>query len=412
MPTDTLAIVACLIASAFFSGSETALTSLPLTRLEALRERCGNLTRRGLDLWAHDPRRLLITILTGNNLVNVLASALATRISYRLTASSGLASVVGIMTLVILVFGEITPKSVAQVHSESVSRAVAGPLYLFDLVMTPVTLLFGLLANVLTRTTRPTAPVTEQDLLFMLRLAHHHAQLPGDTRNMIESLLRFNTTVAREIMVPRPLVRTVDRSWPLDEVRRTIKASGHSRFPVINGNPDAIVGVLHAKALLGLDPGDDWTPLVRTPIFVPETKSLPKLLQDFRRTRQHMAIVLDEFGGFAGVITLEDALEMVVGEIEDEFDTNRSDGVTAVEGGWVVPGHLSLRRLEPLLKRSLQHLEDADSVGGLVAALRESEDQTTVTWDDLQFDVIAQENGRPTSVRVTPGALKARKPNG
>ncbi len=402
MPVDTLAIVACLIGSAFFSGSETALTSLPLTRLEALRERSGHLTRRGLDRWAHNPRRLLITILIGNNLVNVLASALATRISYRLTASSGLASVVGIMTLVILVFGEITPKSLAQVHSEGVSHAVAGPLYLVDLLMTPITWLFGLLMNLLTRTRRPKAPVTEQDLLFMLRLAHHHAQLPGDTRNMIESLLRFNTTIAREIMVPRPLVHTIDRSWPLEKVRLTIEESGHSRFPVIDGSPDAIVGVLHAKALLNLAADEPWTRLVRKPVFVPETKILPKLLQDFRRSRQHLAIVLDEFGGFAGVITLEDALEMVVGEIEDEFDRGRSDTVTPVEDGWIVPGHLSLRRLEPLLKRTLEHIEDADSVGGLVATLRQANDQTVVTWDGLRFEVLDEEEGRPTSVRVTP----------
>ncbi len=401
MTGDALAIVACLAGSAFFSGSETALTSLPLTRLEALRERCGHFTRHGLDRWAHDPRRLLITILIGNNLVNVMASALATKISYRMTASSGLASVVGIMTLVILVFGEITPKSIAQVHAEWMSRAVAGPLYLFDLLLGPVTWLFGLLMNVLTRTRRPQVPVTEQDLLFMLRMAHHHAQLPGDTKNMIESLLRFNTTVAREIMVPRPLVHTVDQHWPIDEIRRAIMASGHSRFPVIDGSPDAIVGILHAKALLGLERGQRWTDFIRKPIFVPETKTLPKLLQDFRRARQHLAIVLDEFGGFAGVITLEDALEMVVGEIEDEFDTGRSDAVRAVAGGWVVPGHLSLRRLEPLLERTLEHIEGVDSVGGLIATLRERDDQSIVTWDGLRFEVLEHKQGRPTSVRIT-----------
>ena len=402
MSTDVAAVVLCLIGSAAFSGSETAFTSLPLTRLEALRERSGRLTRRGLNRWADNPQRLLITILVGNNLVNVLASVLATRISYRLTASTGLASVVGIMTLVILVFGEITPKAVAQSHAEWVSRHVAAPLYLLDLMLRPLTWVLGLLARLLTRGNRAAVPVTEEDLLFMLRLAHHHAQLPADARNMIEAVLRFNDSVAREVMVPRPLVHTVDRSWTADRLRDTVTASGYSRFPVVDGAPDAIVGILHAKRLLGLGPDEPWKQLIATPLFIPETRTLPELLQDFRRTGQHLAIVLDEFGGFSGVVSLEDALEIVVGEIEDEFDRRRADGVTAVEGGWVVPGHLSLRRLEPLLRRNLEQPEEVDSVGGLVAALRETPDQTSVTWDGLHLDVLDEADGRPTSVRVRP----------
>ncbi len=402
MSTDVGAIILCLLGSAFFSASETALTSLPLTRLEALRERSGRLTRRGLDRWAAAPRRLLITILVGNNLVNVLASALATKISYRLTASSSLASVVGIMTLVILIFGEITPKSVAQVHAAGISRRVAAPLYLLDIVLYPITWALGLLAGLLTRREGPPVPVTEQDLLFMLRLAHHHAQLPGNARDMIESVLRFNDTIAREIMVPRPLVHTVDRSWSLERVRETVRASGYSRYPVIDGSPDAVVGILHAKLLLGLDPVRPWQALIAEPVFIPETRPLPALLQDFRRTGQHLAIVLDEFGGVAGVVSLEDALEMVVGEIEDEFDLRRADGIVAVEGGWIVPGHLSLRRLEPLLRRSLEQPEDVDSVGGLVAGLRAAPGQRVVTWDGLHLEILEEDDGRPVRIRVSP----------
>jgi len=398
--TDIAAIVLCLLGSAFFSASETALTSLPHTRLEALRERSGHLTRRGLDRWAEAPAELLITILIGNNLVNVLASAIATTIAYRVTSHSGLASVVGIMTLVILVFGEITPKSLAQIHAEWLSARVAAPLWALDVVLRPLTWVLGSLARLFSDRRRAEVPVTEEDLLFMLRLAHRHAQLPRGARYMIESVLRFNDTMAREIMVPRPLVHTVDRAWTRDELEAAVLASGHSRFPVVDGSPDAVTGVLHAKLLLGLDPSVPWQTLVTEALFIPETKLLPKLLQDFRNSGQHMAIALDEFGGSAGVVTLEDALEIVVGEIEDEFDRKRPEEVIALEDGWIVPGHLSLRRLERLLHRRLPVPKEIDSVGGMAAFLRDQSPSARLAWGGLELEVLDEDNGRPSSIRV------------
>ncbi len=405
MTEQVVAVLVCLLGSAFFSASETALTSLPITRLEALRERTRSLTRRGLDRWATAPQELLITILIGNNLVNILASALATEIAHRLTSSGPLALAVGVMTLVILVFGEITPKSMAQIHAERISTLVAGPLYLLDRLLVPAVWLLGGLTRILTRNRTAEAPVTEKDLLFLLQLAHRNAQLGQETRHMIESVLRFSRTVAREVMVPRPLVRTVDRSWSTEEVRRAVVASGYSRFPVVDGSPDAIVGVLHAKALLGLPDGESWTRLIAEPLFVPETRLLSELLQELRTTGQHLALVLDEFGGLAGVVSLEDVLEIVVGEIQDEFDSRRSAGIVTERDGWVVPGHLSLRRLERLVHRPLEPPAevDVDSVGGLVAALREEDPgRATVLWNGLELEVLEEEEDRPLRIRVTP----------
>ncbi len=404
MREEVAAVLVCLMGSAFFSASETALTSLPITRLEALRERTRGLTRRGLDRWAGSPQELLITILIGNNLVNILASALATEIAHRLTSSGPLALAVGVMTLVILVFGEITPKSLAQIHAERISALVAGPLFLLDRLLAPAVWVLGGLTRALTRNSRAEAPVTERDLLFLLQLAHRSAQLGQETRHMIESVLRFSRTVAREVMVPRPLVRTVDCSWTTEEVRRAVVASGYSRFPVVDGSPDAIVGVLHAKALLGLGEGEPWTRLIGKPLYVPETRLLSELLQEFRTTGQHLALVLDEFGGLAGVVSLEDVLEIVVGEIQDEFDRRRSAGIVAEDGGWIVPGHLSLRRLERLVHRPLEPPGDVDvdSVGGLVAALLEEEPGRTITWNGLALEVLARDEERPVRIRVTP----------
>jgi CBS domain containing-hemolysin-like protein len=406
---DLIAVILCLLGSGFFSASETALTSLPLTRLEALRRSSGRLTRAGLDRWATAPQELLITILVGNNLVNVLASALATSIAYRISPNGGLAVVVGVMTLVILVFGEVTPKTLAQRHAQWIAARVAPVLYLLDVVLTPLNKVLGLLTRVLSRHQPIDLPVTEEDLLFMARLAHRHAQLARDARIMIERVVRFQRAVAREVMVPRPLVVTVDQSWPAARLREFLVDSPHSRFPVIDGSPDNIVGVLHAKSLLRVEPGQPWTDQIVPPLFIPESKPLPALMHDLRTSGQHLAVILDEYGGFSGVVSLEDALELVVGEIEDEFDQEKSGTLIQVEGGWSVPGHLSLRRLEVLLHRTIAEPAGVDSVGGLAAhllgdGLRKG---ATAEQKDFQLTVEDIEDGRASRVIVTliqPGA--------
>ena len=403
MDTEVIAVILCLFGSAFFSGSETALTSLPVTRLEALRERSGRLARAGLDRWATAPQDLLITILVGNNLVNVLASALATSIAYRLSEHGGLALVVGLMTLGILIFGEITPKTLAQRHAEWIAVHVTPTLFVLDIILTPINKVLGLLARALSRGEGPELPVTEEDLVFMLRLAHRHAHLPRDSRWMIESILRFQKAVAREVMVPRPMVVTVDSSWKLETLKDFITTMPHSRFPVVDGSPDDIVGVLHAKHLLRRRPDQPWLDLVVPALFVPESRTLPDLLQDFRRTRKHITLVLDEFGGLSGIVTLEDVLELVVGDIRDEFDFGGDSVIEAVDCGWRVAGHLSLRRLEAVLHRTIEQPEEVDSVGGLVAHLLESEAAvgSTVTWDGLRLAVEDARDGRATRVLVS-----------
>ena len=407
MNAELVAIVLCLAGSAFFSASETALTSLPVTRREALRETSGRLTRAALDRWAQAPQELLITILVGNNLVNVLASSLATTLAYRLVQSSAVAVAVGVITLFILVFGEITPKTLAQRHAQWVVAKVAPVLYLLDLVLRPVNAVLGLLARALSPRTPQEVPVTEEDLLFMLRLAHRHAQLPREARHVIESVLRFQQATARQIMVPRPRVETVDASWDDVRLRAVVGQSPHSRFPVVDGSPDRIVGVLHARHLLRLAPGSRWTDTVVDAIFIPESKPLPDLLQDMRHGGQHLAIVLDEFGGFSGIVSLEDILELVFGEIEDELDRELGTTVVTEGDGWLVPGYLALRRLERILHRSLPAPEGIDSVGGLVGSLVETEVEVgeVVHWAGLALEVRDVDGGRATRLHVRSAPL-------
>ncbi len=403
---EAVGILLCLAGSAFFSSSETALTSLSLPRLEALRTRGGKLARAGFERWASAPQEFLITILVGNNLVNVLASALATSLAYHLSGRGNLAAVVGAMTLGILVFGEITPKSLAQLHAETFATRVIVPLYLLDLLLRPAAWVLGSLARLLGRIGRSRAPVTEEDLHLMLTLAHRYRQLPTDAIRIMEAVLHFREVVAREVMVPRPHVETVDLSWDTATLRRRVAASGHSRFPVVDGSPDRLAGILHAKHLLRLGGEDDWRELVTEPLYIPESRPLHDLLDEMRRRRRHMAVVLDEFGGFSGILTLEDVVELLVGEIEDEFDVERGTSIHQQGDVLVVPGHMALRRLERLLGLRLAPPEGVDSVGGLVA--QESGQPvrpgTAVEWKGLRLEVVSTHDGRPERIRIRPPA--------
>jgi CBS domain containing-hemolysin-like protein len=172
---------------------------------------------------------------------------------------------------------------------------------------------------------------------------------------------------------------------------------------VVSASPDNIVGVLHAKHLLRLDYGRGWTELVVQPVFIPETRPLPELLQDFKRSGQHVALVLDEFGGLSGLVTLEDVLELVVGEIEDEFDLGHESVVEKEKGCWRVAGFLSLRRLESILHRNISRPEGIDSVGGLITHLVEGDADagTVTTWEGLRLEVEEVEDGRAVRVMVT-----------
>jgi putative hemolysin len=400
MDADLIAIAVCLLGSGFFSSSETALTALPVTRLEALRTSGPRLVRAGLTRWAEAPDQILITILIGNNLVNVFASAVATRLAYRMSGEGSLAVVVGLMTLAILVFGEITPKTLAQRNAEWISARVIPVLWAMEIVLRPVNWLLGLLTRMISSSPGPVVPVTEEDLMFMLKLAHRHAQLPRGARHMIERVLRFQPAVAREAMVPRPQVATLDTSWTRDRVNAVVADAGHSRLPVVEGSPDAVVGMLHAKSLIDIT--RDWREDVTPVPFIPESKPLPLLLEEFRTSGHHMAVVLDEFGGMAGIITLEDTLELLVGDIRDEFDGGREPDILAAPGGWSVAAHVSLRRVEALLDRPVADHHEAESIGGLAVDLLGTDLRvgSVAEWDDIQLEVTTVTDGRPSRLRI------------
>jgi len=402
MLTDLLVFGLCLMGSAFFSASETALTSLPITRLEALRFEGNRLSRAAFSRWANAPGEFLVTILIGNNLVNVVASALASRMALTLSDSGSLAAAVGVTTLAILIFGEISPKTLAQQYPEFVSRRTAPLLLILDFLLRPITPVFALISRLLRKGKKKSIPVTEKDLLYMLRLAHRHAQLPRESTKMIESVLRFQQALAREVMLPRPRIINLDRGWDFERVLATIREAGHSRFPLIDGSPDHILGIVHVKKLLGIEAPENWTSVAQDALFIPESKAVPELLQEFRTSGVHMAIVLDEFGGCAGMVTLEDVMELLVGEIRDEFEEIRDADLLPTEKGFSLAAHISLRRLERLFERNLDQAGEVDSIGGLL--LRELggkvSDGDEIRWSGLKLRVLSSLDGRPQRVEA------------
>ncbi len=316
IPVDTLLTLVVLVAlSGFFSAAETALFSISPAQAIYL----GNQPGRANTLihrMKQDPDRLLNTILIGNTLVNMAAAALATAVTLNVITVHAVAVSTGVMTLVVLVFGEVFPKSVAIANAIPIARAVIVPIYGLSKLLYPLVLLLNMISRMTARIRKPPT-VTEADLLSIVEAGGGESQIRDEERQLIHNIFEFDDTSASEIMTPRADMFVIDVDEPLDLPE--LFKSGFSRIPVTDGDIDRIVGILHIKDLLLHQavgrPPVDLRRIMRQPYFVPEHKKLNRLLQGFQRRKQHMAIVVDEHGGVSGLITLEDALEELVGEI-------------------------------------------------------------------------------------------------
>lgn len=323
---STYIIFAVLLAfSAFFSASETALSSANKIRLRTQAEDGNKKAARALDLIdGYD--RTLSTILVGNNVVNLYASSLATAAAIAVWGGSGSAIATIITTVLVLVFGEILPKSYAKDHSETLSLQVAGPLTVLRTILTPVVWIFIGIKRLFTgrgsdASLQPS--VTEDELKTIIDTVEEEGVLSEQETDIIHSAIDFDSTTVQEILVPRVDVVAVEVE---DDPREALDAClrhGFSRIPVYQDSIDNVVGVLYAKDLLAyLAKGESIVirQVMRDAMFVYRTKKINSLLADFRRTKQHMAIVTDDYGGTLGLVTLEDVLEELVGEIFDETD--------------------------------------------------------------------------------------------
>lgn len=376
---EALTIIILVVLSALYSGMETALLSLSEVRLRA-RVEDGERLPRMLLSWLDKPNLVLATLLIGNNLVNITASVLATDLTRRLVdptpyAGWGMPIAVGAMTLLILIFGEVAPKTFAKHHPER--YLIALPLLTFSYsFFMPFTRLLVFLTQRVVETMggefeSEKSLVTEEDIEEMVRLGSAEGSIDREATELLTGVLELDDKVAREIMVPRTDVEAISQEASLTDVFATIDSSGFSRYPVYRDSIDNVVGVLYLKDLLKvvLSEGRDIIRLaevMRPPMIYPENIPVQDLLVAMKRERVHLAIVASEYGGVAGIVTLEDIVEEVFGDIYDEHDTEQTPIRALSDDTWLVEGVVTISDLEDELGKDLEDDEDYETVAGLL----------------------------------------------
>ncbi len=410
----TLAIVVLLFLSAFFSGSETALTGSSRARIHVL-SREGNRRARLVDrLWERKDR-LIGAILLGNNLVNILASALATSVLIRLFGDAGVAYATLVMTLMVLIFAEVLPKTYAIHNADKMALAIAPPLRLVVALLAPVTQLIHLIVRGTLRVfglrldPGISNRLAEEELRGAIELFVADQQEVRQERAMLHSILDLSEVEVSEIMTHRSKVGTVDLGQSQPKIMEAVLSSPYTRLPLWRDDPDNIVGVLHAKQLFrALHETHetiedlDVAAIASPPWFIPESTNLLAQLQAFRARREHFAIVVDEYGEVLGVVTLEDILEEIVGEIADEYDIQIEGVRPAKDGGIVVDGDVTIRDLNRQFDWQLPD-EEASTIAGLV--LHEARTIPNVgqvfVFHQKRFEVLGRKRNQITSIRIT-----------
>ena len=356
--------------SAFFSASETAFSSLNQIRLKS-RADDGDRTAARVLAMSEQYDKLLSTILIGNNIVNIAAASIGTIIFTKmLGAERGATVSTMVLTIVVLIFGEVTPKSLAKEMPETIATAVAPVLSLLMLVLTPLTWLFSQWKRLLNHFVHSSESdtITEGELMTMVSEAENDGELTDRESELIRSAIEFDDVEVEEILTPRVDVVAVADDIPLEELAQTFAESGYSRLPVYHGTIDNIIGVVHEKDfyIARLKKATKIDDLVAPTLYTTGSTQISQLLRTLREQHHHMAVVVDEYGGTEGIITLEDILEELVGEIWDEHDEETEDFRKQSDGSWLVAGSASVDDLFETLELPEDEDIDSNTVNGLV----------------------------------------------
>ncbi|NOX97054.1 MAG: HlyC/CorC family transporter [Nitrospirae bacterium] len=420
-------LIVLLLFSAYFSASETSLTSLGRLKMKSLIEREKKKASL-LSIWLEDPNRLLATILVGNNIVNVAASVLFTTILFRLLGPGAVgratALSIGIMTFLILVFGEIAPKTYARQNAEKVALQIIKLLRLLSQILSPLTIALVFVANIIIRfsggkITKPGPFMTEEEIRGMLSVGEEEGVLEEKEKEMIDSIFEFGNTKVQEVMIPRLDIVAVEAGRSLTDILKVAVDAGHSRIPVFEKKVDNIIGVLYVKDLLSLWENKDEEKLkvkdlIRAPYFVPETKQVSELLREFQKKKIHLAIVVDEYGGTAGLVTLEDLLEEIVGEIEDEYDEEREGIKILGEGVALIDGKTDVGEANEKLDIDLPEKEGVETVAGFVVDRLGRVPQTgeELTYKNLLISVVEADRRRVVKVKIVKDVEQGEEKEG
>jgi putative hemolysin len=404
------ALAAGLAASAFFAASETALTSLGEARVQGLVE---SPSRRAalLRLWQRHPELILAALLLGSTLVNVGMGSLTAVVANELGAGHRLAIVAGITTVVLLIFGEVTPKTFAKRHAAGAAVALMPFIAVFHWLLYPFSWTLVQIPRLLGRALKldePQTDVTSQELEYMIELGAKQGSIDKVGRQLLSNALAFTEVLVKEIMIPRTQVVALEETASYDEAFKLVTESELSRIPVFRDSLDEITGVLYVKVLLsdvkkGIPPEKfQIAKYLRKPFFVPEVMKVSRLLTEMQRRKTHLAVVVDEFGGTSGIVTLEDVVEEIVGEIHDESDVEEKQLKLLGDGVMLADAAISLRDLAGHLKIDFPEDGDYETLGGFLTATagRVPPTGSLVVWGGLTFTVKLADDRRVQKVEI------------
>ncbi|WP_095589733.1 HlyC/CorC family transporter [Actibacterium ureilyticum] len=412
-----------LLLSAFFSGSETALTAASRGKLRSQADKGSKGAETALKI-TEDNERLIGSVLLGNNLVNILATSLATALFTRLFGESGVALATLVMTFLVLIFAEVLPKTYAITNAETAAAGVSPVIRVVILVFSPVvSAVRALVRQVLALFGVQTDPdshilAVREEIAGALHLGHSEGVVEKEDRDRILGALDLSDRFVEEIMLHRSQIEMIDAGGTPSEILTQCLESPHTRLPVFRDEPENIVGVIHAKDLLRAihalertapDHGDALAGfhimnVVKKPYFVPETTTLDDQMREFLRRHTHFALVVDEYGALQGLITLEDILEEIVGEITDEFDVDEEHPLkTSEDGHFLVDGAMTIRDLNRAMDWNLPD-DEANTIAGLVIheAQMIPQQGQVFSFHGFRFEICARESNRITLLKVRP----------
>ena len=401
-------LVILLMGSAFFSASETALMSI--SKIDARHMVDQNIKNAKIvSKLVEDHNKLLGAILVGNNIVNIGASSLATVVATDIFESAGPGIATGVMTLLVLIFGEITPKSLSTQKSQEVACFVARPISLVVLILTPVVKVLMFISNLMIRlfggqidTSKPF--ITTDELKTIVTVSHEEGVLEEEEKEMIYNVFGFGDSYTKDVMIPRTDMIAVDVNATYDEIIELYKQEQFSRMPVYQESHDNIIGVIYMKDLLlkQFDPKDFViSDFLRDVYFVHEFKRIDELFKEMRSKKIGMAIVVDEYGGTSGIVTLEDLIEEIVGDIDDEYDMTEDSFVKIADQEYLVDGSFRISDFNDELNLDISSNE-FDSIGGFIIGLldRFPDEGEVVVYDDITFKVEETMNNRINKLRI------------
>jgi len=405
--TEIIILIILLLLSGFFSGSEVALISLTKLRARRMLEK----KKWGavfVNKLKEDPQRMLATILIGNNLANVAASAIATSIMIGIFKSYAVGIAIGIMTLLILIFGEITPKSIAARNNELISRLVAAPIWYLGIVLAPV---LNVLDKFLNRFIKligiktQEKVITEEDIMSIVRTAEEEGSIKEIEKRMIKRIFEFDDITVEEVETPRRDMVMVESKLKIKDTMKVFLKKKHTRMPVYKKNKDNIVGIVHIKDLIkhaqGKNKNQSVSKIMYKPYFVPEVKKISDLLRQFQKRKEHMAIVVDEHGSITGLVTMEDTLEEIVGEIMDETDMIDPNIKEIGKSTWLIKGKTDIDEINEKLDMKLKG-KGYDTFSGFL--LKQTgkipKEGDEISYNKFKFKIEEIEDHRISKVKV------------